>query len=165
MRRIVSRFLWVVPVLLLGACASAGGGGDEGGPAVGKITFAAGQGMQGDIDQKLRRVLSKYQYEIYRTEPTPHLYVETYWKDRYPFADEEAQGLGAGKTRLLFRTRVRQRSKAGELLAVSITAENLVRQEDGGEWVPIEPTEEFRKYVKRIAEDLKVELESGLRTF
>lgn len=160
MRSRISQFL-LLPLLLLAGCAS---GGSEPAAPNGRVTFDAGSGSGSDIAEKVTRVLTRSQYEIYRREPEPNIYFETYWRERYPLPDEEAQGLGEAKTRILIRARMRQRTRSGDLYGVSLIAENLTRGK-GGEWAPTPPSDDFKQYVKKLADEIKAELDAGIRVF
>lgn len=133
----------------------------------GTYTTTVGTATALDFKTKTPRILSRHQFEIAREEESTDLiYLETYWKSRAPFDDEAEQGIVDARLRLMVNARSRGRgAMRHDMYTVRIDAENMVqyRGEEGWEYEPA--GEMLRSYISRIADELKAELDMGVRTF
>ena len=161
-----SRRVVMLCTTLVWGCATSGAGSAE----MGAIPFreTVGNATAIDVERKTRQVLERYHYELVRTETTRYsMYFETHWRQRAPFEDEEALGISAARSRIIVRGRSRTRGAGGTtgLMVVEFTMENLVLDEDSGQWRQVVVTNMFRAYAKEIANRLKDEFTSGIRVF
>lgn len=150
-------------LLTLVACSGSGEASSRRG-----LTYSANLGAATlyDINTKTRAVLDRYQFRIERIESsTDMLYIETEWKNRYPFDDEIEQGIDAALTRIIIQATPRTRSVGGDLNTVRLQAENQVRYRHGVEWhiVPMSPM--LISYLKKLTEDTTIELRTGIRKY
>ena len=121
-----------------------------------------------DIKEKTRRLLMRYQYEIVREEHTyDQEYFESEWKNRRPFEDEIDLGIVAGRSRLTINAipRTRTAITGSDLYVVRVYGENMVRFQGSDEWIRPTMTDMARKYFAKFAEDLRLELSTGIRKF
>ena len=107
---------------------------------------------------------SKFQYEIERTEQaTPELYLETSWKNRYPFEDEIARGIVKARSRIILRARphyIGPTDAADLLFNLDFHAENEVLFEGKDEWERVPMSKMLMQYFGRIVDDLKSEVQN-----
>lgn len=140
-------------VMLVGACASTGGGRSE-------VTRSVGTSSRGELDQTVRTILTRNLYVIEREQLETNMLYETRWQVRQPFEDERAQGATQAESRIIVRAR--PRSREANIYTVSVTFENRIRTGDG-EWVDLPATPDFTKYAQDIAGELSRELAQGIR--
>jgi hypothetical protein len=107
---------------------------------------------------------SRFQYEIARTEEaSQELYLETSWKNRYPFEDEIAAGIVEARARIILRARpsyIGPAATAAQLYNLDFHAENEVRLEGKDEWLRLPMSKMLRQYFDRIVGDLKTEVQN-----
>ncbi|MCI0693394.1 hypothetical protein L0337_15490 [candidate division KSB1 bacterium] len=107
---------------------------------------------------------SRFQYEIARTEETSQeLYLETSWKNRYPFEDEIASGVVQARSRIILRARpsyIGPADPAAQLYNLDFHAENEVLLESKDEWLRLPMSKMLRQYFDRIVGDLKTEVQN-----
>jgi len=153
-----------VAVALVGCAASGSGGAGDAGPT----SYKQSVGTAGliDIQNKVPKILSRYQYEVERQDESPALLaIYTRWNGRYPLEDEIAQGVTEAMTRLILTARARARTGGtADVRVVELTAENRVRQRDSTEWRGL-MTPMFKDYVDKLADELKTELLTGIRVY
>jgi hypothetical protein len=114
--------LWVLIALAVAGCASSGGGGGSGEET--DFTHSLGRVSYAVLNQGLDRILPRYQYAVRRREEQfSNFYIETDWKVREPFADEQAEGYTAARTRLV----IQGRRSDGPVFRTSVQVENHVR--------------------------------------
>jgi hypothetical protein len=153
-------------VALLALTVLVGCGGARGATNVAHFARGVGQGTAVETVDKSMRVLTLHQFELEREEAAPNIYIETRWRDRTPFADEQGLGINAAQVRAMVRARPRSTTSGmGEVYAVDLTVEQRVRLMGSNEWVAATVTPEARAFAERIAEDLKRELDVGVRRF
>jgi hypothetical protein len=158
MRRAVMAILAVV---LVAGCA-----GSRGSASVAHFARGIGVATGPEAVAKSHQVLSLHQFEIEREEELPSLYIETRWRNRTPFEDESALGVEAAQVRALVRGRSRSpTSSMGELYTVDMTIEQRVRVRGTAEWAHVTATDSARAFAARIVEDLRRELDVGVRRF
>jgi hypothetical protein len=144
------------------ACAS--GGGLDANRArferdVGVATYTQGHDLA-------IKVLRQNQFELERETDPPVLYLETRWRGRVPFEDEQALGIGAAQVRIIVRGNVRNTtSMQGDLYSVSMVVENRVQLRNSVDWSDGTATAQYRQWAQRVTDDLKRELDVGVRTF
>lgn len=151
-------------VALLGCAASAqwGAGGAE--PT--SYKKALGTAALTDVQTKVPKVLSRYQYEIERQDESLSLLtIQTRWNGRYPLEDERAQRVTEAMTRLILTARARARTGGtADVRIVDLTAENRVLMADSTEWRGL-MTPMFKEYVDKLVDELKTDLLTGVRVF
>lgn len=130
------------------------------------LRVSAGEANLGLIPQKVQRILDYNLFEIIRLEESPASIIwETAWKGRAPFNDERAQGIVEAQTKLIIMTRQKTGSGSQALHRVHITAQNMVRFGSEEDWIRIPNTREYSSYIRKIAYDLKSELDMTQRVF
>jgi hypothetical protein len=149
-----------ITCLAVAACAT---GGPQGNDA--RFERDIGTATLVDAYDRSMKVIRQHQFEIERESREGMLYVETRWRDRTPFPDEQALGIGAAQVRMLVRANQRSGTSLGELYNVNITIENRVQLRGTMDWTETVATREYRAYAQRIAEDLRRELDLGVRRF
>lgn len=160
MKRFALLSLLVLSVLPLTAC------GARGSTSVAHFARAVGVGTAYDINEGAHRVFALHQFEIERQEDEPSLYLETRWRDRMPFEDEQGLGVTAAQVRAVMRGRPRSGTSAlGTTYSVDLSIEQRVQTMTQEEWTSLTATPQARAYAERIAEDLRRELDVGVRRF
>src|SRR5262245_50463518 len=154
------RFLWLGFVLLAG-CASAGNVGPDANAS--RFERQLGTGSANDINLKADKILGKYQFEIQQRSLPPNIYIETKWRRRRPFADEEALGVTVAETRAIVRGKTRGTTASLDVYTVNLTIENRVQREGADTWYSNVATPEYQRFANLITSDLKYELEIGVR--
>lgn len=145
--------------LLIVACASGGGGSAmyqrEIGNASGSDTF-----------DRARLVINRFHYEIAEQDSIPYIRIETYWRPRQPFADEQALGITDAESRIVVTARIRGESELGSIYNIRLALENRVRVAGSPDWNETTNTPEFRQYADGIVQNFKQELTNiGVRRF
>jgi hypothetical protein len=107
---------------------------------------------------------SRFQFEIARTEATTQeLYLETVWKNRYPFEDEIAGGVVQARSRIILRARpsyIGPTDQADLLYNLDFYGENEVLLSGTEEWSRLPLSKMLRKYFDDIVDDLKTEVQN-----
>jgi hypothetical protein len=115
---------------------------------------------------KTVQVLHLHQFELERHEGSPTIYIETRWRERTPFEDEQLLGISSAQIRAIMRGRPRSGTGMGGLYTIDLTIEQRVRTDRNSEvWTNMVMTDQGRAYAARIAEDLRRELNVGVRRF
>ncbi|MGH7457172.1 MAG: hypothetical protein ACRENG_37830 [bacterium] len=166
MQKSASRgILLLLMMLVIGGCAASSSGSKS---ASLKYTADLGTATTFDFREKSQRALNKYQYVIERFEEYGNiLYLETQWKDREVFADEQTSGVVEAKSRIILEARPFTRSSAGvtKLNKVEFAGENLVIFENTQTWASVPMTPMCKAYFKRFADDLRTEFRTGFRRY
>ncbi len=122
-----------------------------------------------DVKELAYRFARKYSYQIYRFEETTNrIYLETEWKDRNLFQDEKEANIVQAMSRIFIQARPRARGSLIEsktINRIQFIAENKVLYLEGGEWTTGQITPMVRKYLKRLANDLKTAFLTKTREF
>jgi hypothetical protein len=118
-----------------------------------------------DAYDKAMKIIRQHQFVIEREIAGPTIYIETRWRDRMPFADEQALGFRAIQNRLVVRGNPRSGSSLGPLYGVRFTIENRVQIGDSNDWIETVFTPQFRDYAQRISDDLRRELDVAVRRY
>lgn len=148
---------------LFAGCASAGQPGTEADAA--RFEREVGTGSGTDVMVKSAKVIRQYLFEVKEQTDPPNIYIETHWRDRTPFPDEQALGIQGAQTRLIVRARQRGTTPLGEVYAVNLAIENRVRIMGTDGWSEASATREYRDWANRIADDFRRELNVGVRRF
>ena len=158
----------LLAVLALGGlasfgCASAASRGVA--TAAARFQRDLGTATLRDVERQVPRVLNRHQYEIERSDESPSLLtIETRWNPRYPFPDELERGVVQARTRLTLTARARARTGgAADIRVVELLAENMVQIGDSATWQAEFMTPMFAQYLDGIAEELRTELQTGIR--
>lgn len=134
---------------LLGTgCASAGGQG--------ALSFDIGQAYgEYAFNSAMEVIADREGYAIEREQGPPRILIQTEWRDRSLFEDEEEQGVDQARTRLTVEARPRRRDEqtGDHLYRVSLRAETEVRAGGDGEWRGL-ATDDFRAYASEVASEL-----------
>ena len=140
-------------------CASSGNHAAEFSSDIGTATEV-------EIFEMTERVLALHQFEVERQQGAPSIYVETRWRDRTPFPDEAALAIEGAQVRAIVRARPRgNTSSIGVLYSVDMGVEQRVRVMGSDDWTHMKPTPAAAEYAARIIDDLKRQLEIGVRRF
>lgn len=154
-----SRAIGVLSLALSLGCASRGSPAPEFSSSIGTATEA-------EIFEMAHRVLALHQFEIEREQGSPSIYIETRWRDRTPFFDEAVLAIEDAQIRAIVRARPRgNTSVLGVLYTVDMAVEQRVRVMGSDAWVHMKPTPASAEYAARIIEDVKRQLEIGVRRF
>lgn len=132
------------------------------------FTTRIGTATSYDFKETVSRLLNRYQYDVVRFEQTnDQIYIETYWRYRFPFEDEINLGVADAETRFIINARPRKRSylSSSDLWVVQFQGENQVRLGNSDAWVNAPMTNMAMSYFNKFADDLKIEFYTGLRKF
>ena len=134
------------------------------------ITFTAkvGTATAYDIEEKTRRLLDRYRYEIVRFEKTyDQIYFETQWRYRSPFEDEYEISVVDARTRIIINARPRTRTyvTGTDLYVIHVRGENQVRLEGSDAWINLPMTDMVMVYLSKFAENLEMEFRTGIRKY
>jgi hypothetical protein len=153
----------MVASLIAGSVGCATGGGVEANSS--RFERDVGVATALDAYEKSMKVIRQYQFDIERETREGRMYIETRWRGRTPFADEQALGIAAAQNRVIVRTAPRSSTGQGELFSVNLVVENRVNVQGSPDWTEAVATSEYRAYAQKITEDLKRELDVGVRRF
>ena len=156
-----SRLVFAVTVAAMSACSSAARGGEV--ANVSRFERNLGTGSPIDIVQRSDKILSKYQFELQQRGEPPNLYIETKWRTRSPFEDEQALGVTSAQTRAIVRGTRRVGGSNSEIYSVDLTIENRVQRDGNATWYDNVATRQYLAFANQITADLKYELEIGVR--
>lgn len=157
------------PLLALGVVASlscaSGSQRGAGAADLGSFRRDLGTATLTDVQRHVPRVLNRHQYEIERDDASPTLLtIQTRWNARYPLQDEIDRGVVEARTRLMLTARSRFRTgSAADVRVVELRAENMVLMGDSTAWSHGFTTPMFVAYLDRIADELRTELQAGIR--
>jgi hypothetical protein len=149
---------------LAGGCASGGGGGSTPGGS----HFARGIGVASgpDLQEKVARFMALYAFEIEREEGPPSVYIESRWRERNVFPDERVLGISAAEIRATVRARPRSgASGMGEVYNVDLVIEQRVRVPGEVHWNSDAITPQAEELAASMAEELRRDLNVGVRRF
>lgn len=151
------------PVLatLVAACATSRGADAN----QSRFERAVGTATALDAYERSMKVIRQHQFQIERESRETGLYLETRWRSRVPFPDETALGINAAQVRVFVRGTPRSSTSQGELFSVSIAIENRVQVAGSTDWTEATATRQYQDYARAIAEDLRRELEIGVRRY
>ena len=164
----MTKFVYFFPIILMSALFLTCAGSITPGANLIEYTANVGTGSAYDVKDKVQRLLIRYQYEVVRTEQTvDQIYFETEWKNRTPFDDEGELDMVEGRTRFIINAthRVRSSTAGADRYVVHVKGENMVRYSYSQEWARVPMTKMLRAYFVKFAEDLRLELRTGIRVF
>jgi hypothetical protein len=132
-----------------------------------KYSTTVGLASTYDFGDITRKAFDKYQFQVERyVESGDRIYVETQWKLRRLFDDEQAQGVVEAQSRIILETRPRIRSGGeAKLSTVHFTAENKIMLANTGLWVNAPMSPLCREYFKGFAEDLRTTFSASMRRY
>lgn len=156
MRRIA-----LVAGLVLAGCSSALQPAGEANTA--RFERQVGQGTALDLVTNSARVIRQQQFEVYRQQTEPPIYIETRWRDRRPFDDEQMLGATRAQTRLILRGNQYGSTPLGPLYRLQLAIENRLQLGTIDEWSDRHLTREYREWADRLTEEFRRELEVGVR--
>jgi hypothetical protein len=157
---LASRCAAALMIPALAACASAASPANDA-----RFERNVGIATASDAYAGAMKVIRQYQFEIERETQETQLYIETRWRPRNPFPDEQALGIGAAQIRMMVRANPRSGTSLGELYNVNIAVESRVQVRGSTDWTETVATREYRAYAQQITEDLKRELDLGVRRY
>ncbi|MFY0683970.1 MAG: hypothetical protein JXR20_05405 [Balneola sp.] len=115
------------------------------------------------VDNFVNRVIQRYGYDIARNEKYSSMggfYIESYWTEREPFADERSLGYEAIQIQLIFKSKLsRDRSADISYNTAYYDVDVEIRQRgkkiSGMDFEKFSFTDEGKDYVKDLAYELK----------
>ncbi len=105
-----------------------------------------------------------YTYERIRDNEGEY-YIETFWQQRAPFDDEAEQGVEDVRTKIILTAFPVEFTDPSGLWMSRIECLNEVRLRGSNVWTRIPLTPSARRYFARIADDLRVEFQTGIRKY
>lgn len=140
----------------LHACAGAG-------PAANRTRFQrnVGQASPTYARELAMRILTQYGFVVEREEPVPSIVIQTRWRPRAPFADEETLGIRGAENRMFVMARPRSATNNAQTYSVDVVIENRVQLLGSEAWTEASATPEYEKWANRIVEDFTRELNVG----
>lgn len=161
----MKRALQALPLVLavtLAGCATAGGGNA---PALREDLGSTEPAL---FIRHGTAVLNHHNFQIdNNAQGATRVYLETYWKPRDVYPSERAAGVTDAETRIILqgRERTSAATRSGRALMAELIAYDRVRMGDSGEWVSGTVPDEYKEVLESIAEELKKELDTGVRVF
>lgn len=155
---------WFRPVtglglLVLAGCVSAQSSSEYELPRT-PFESRAGQITEHDLFIGIPRVIAQHGYVLeWQERKGTAYYFETQWKTRAPFDDERELGAEYARTRILFHAR-----QHGRWYRLRIEVENVLGTASG-EWTHPPRTKMFNRYARRLTDDVRSELTTGIRTY
>ena len=149
---------WAWLLAILGSCAGTGSVAFSGGYR--NLEISLGQATNRVLEERVYSILERYAYIIYRYEVTPnHVDIQTSWKTREPFTDEEALGNVTAETRLFIHGGPLRGTSYALMTArpISFIAENRVLMVSDTTGIRLPNSAEFIAYMREIANMLKME--------
>jgi len=149
---------WVGVLFAVGltACATAG-------PEANRTRFqrAVGQATPVTARELTLRILNQYAFIIEQEQPIPNIVIQTRWKDRAPFPDEEALGIRKAQNRMFIMARPRSTTQNAEIYNVDVVIENRVMLTGSEAWTDASATAQYQRWANQIVEDFTRELNVG----
>jgi hypothetical protein len=99
------------------------------------------------------QIVNRYGFEAEEQDTVQEVRIQTHWKKRAPFADEQELGITDAETRILILGRSRGTTELGSNFSINVTLENRVRVAGGIDWNETTNTPMFVRY----ADDLTAE--------
>jgi hypothetical protein len=143
---------------VLGACA--------GGRGTALYQKDVGTASMIDALDRANLVVTRHHYEVSELDSIPIIRIETHWRQRPLFADEQALGITNAESRLIITARSRSETEVATLYNVRLIVENRVRVAGATEWNDRYSTPQFVAYADGITADFRRELQNiGVRRF
>ncbi|CAN5689811.1 hypothetical protein BH23GEM10_BH23GEM10_02150 [soil metagenome] len=156
----VRRMTVVALLLQLAGCSTFGGMTNRS-----ALQRSVGLASLHDVMEKSDKVMLRHQFQIVRRDINKHVYIETHWRDRVPFADEASGGVVTAQTRVIITARPRTSTALGQIYTVGMRIENRVMHAFDSAWSLTAPTSDYRAWATGIATELRSELDVGVRVF
>jgi len=120
-----------------------------------------------DFRNKSTQILQgRYHYTYERVRDNEgEFYIETFWQPRNPFADEQQQGVEDARTKIILTAFPVEFTDPAGLWMSRIECLNQVKLRGSNIWVTMPLTVSAKRYFARIADDLRVEFQSGIRKY
>jgi hypothetical protein len=140
----------------LAACATAG-------PEANRTRFQrnVGQATPTTARELTLRILNQYGFVVELEQPVPNIVIQTRWRERAPFADEEALGIQHAQNRMFIMARPRSATNNALTYTVDVVIENRVQLAGSEAWTDASATKDYEKWANRIVEDFTRELNVG----
>lgn len=150
-------------LVALGLIGCSGSGADQ---VTNSIRESIGTYTPADIKMKVPEILTqRHNFEFERVyDADEQMYYETRWKEEV--AEEDEAALGAEVTRHRFIVEARPSSRSAESLVtyrVTVRGEREARMAGKSIWEPIPLTAMGRDEMRRVINDMKVRLETGIQ--
>ena len=157
----------VLGLALAGLIACAGSSSQKTRDSGNKYTDSVGLASTYDFGDITRKAFDKYLFQVERyVESGDRIYVETQWKLRRLFDDEQIQGVVEAQSRIIMETRPRIRSGGeAKLSTVHFTAENKIMLANSGMWVNAPMSPMCREYFKNFADELRTTFSASMRRY
>lgn len=126
--------------------------------------YRTGNVTETDLFVRLPRVLARYGYFLTDGREYGRRYqLDTQWRYREPFPDEEERGITRARTRIRVRAQLREEWGAA-MYVVRLEVENMVRT-SAGAWRHVPASNDFERYADEIAREVRVTIASGMRRY
>jgi hypothetical protein len=122
-------------------------------------------GSSEQIYEKAIRLVQLHQFDVEREARESGIYIETRWRPRIPFDDERSLGINTAQSRVIVRANLRNTTELGELYSVSMVVETRVQTPGSQEWSYAIATSQYREWAQKLTDDLRRELDVGVRRF
>jgi hypothetical protein len=110
------------------------------------------------------RLIRQYGFVVEIEQQSPTIMIQTRWKERPPFGDEQALGVTHAQNRLMITARPRTTTMNMQLWTVDLGIENRVRLMNSETWSDASATPQYERWANQIAEDFKREINTaGIR--
>jgi hypothetical protein len=146
----------LLPALLCAACASVG-------PEANRARFQRNVGLASPQYARALalRIITQYGFVVEQEEGVPAMVIQTRWKQRAPFADEEALGIASAQNRMIVHARPRSATNNALTYSVDVVIENRVQLIGSDAWTEASATPEYERWTNRIVTDFTRELNVG----
>lgn len=133
-----------------------------------RYTSTLGLATTRDFFDRSLPILTRHNFIIEKSEEIgSQYYLATHWQTGPPLPDEEILGIYQARSRVILRAKAREiasRSNVGgRLNQVVFLAENEVWFDGANKWTKIPLSDMRKELFKQIADELKVEFNTGLR--
>jgi hypothetical protein len=151
--------LLLVGLVLLGACAG-------GGRVAPVYQRDIGNASRADLLSRAMLILTRFHYEVHHQELDPEIRIETHWRERPPFADEQVLGITHGENKVTVLGRVRGEAMDASVYHIRMVVENRVRVAGGIDWNETVQTPMFRAYADSMTVEFRREISNiGVRAY
>lgn len=135
------------------------------GPEANRSRFQRNVGVASaaEAHERAMRILRQYAFVVEQEHPLPDMVIQTRWKDRTPFDDEQALGIRVAQNRLFVTARPRGVSGATQTFAIDVAIENRVQAVGSDAWTEASASPDYEQWVNQILEDFRREYNVGVR--
>ena len=156
MRRNATLSALLISLTVLSGCASAG-------PEANRTRFQRNVGLA--TPQTARelamRIITQYGFVVELEQNTSDMMIQTRWRERAPFSDEQALGIRQAQNRMFITARRRSATSNALTYSVDVVIENRVQLTGSESWTDASATREYEKWANRIVDDFTRELNVG----